>query len=356
MSLELTGSKFNLYINKGICLDTPRALVTKTLEFNTPNRVPRQLWVLPWAEDHYPVELRQLKIDYPDDIIGSPACLTQKLQTQGGQYDIGTYIDEWGCEFVNIQKGVIGQVKNPLIKSWDDLVKLQPPLSSLSVDVDQVNKFCHNTDKFVLAACCPRPFERLQFLRKSDQLYLDIAEQESGFFDMLHKVHQFYLDEMELWGTSDVDGLSFMDDWGAQHALLISPRSWRKIFKPCYKDYVDLAHAHGKKAFMHSDGYTEAIIPDLIEIGLDALNTQIFTMDIEELGRQFCGKLTFWGELDRQGLLPYASTDEIDVAVRRVFGALWRDGGAIAQCEFGAGSKPQNVRQMFKTWESLVGD
>ena len=127
------------------------------------------------------------------------------------------------------------------------------------------------------------------------------------------------------------------------------------IFKPLYKEYIDIAHSHGKKAFMHSDGYTAAILPDLIEIGLDALNTQIFIMDIEELGRQYRGQITFWGELDRQDLLPHGSTADVEAAVHRVYKAFWEHGGAIAQCEFGAGSKPENVMKMFETWEELSG-
>jgi hypothetical protein len=336
-------------------MTTLRNLVRKTLEFDSPQRVPRQLWVLPWAEDHYPQELRQIQMDYPDDIIGSPGFLAKPLITFGGPYEIGTYVDEWGCTFINIQQGVIGQVKEPLVRDWGDIDRVQPPLGSLMVDIDQVNAFCHSTDKFVMGGCCPRPFERMQFIRRSDQLYLDIAEKPSGFFNLLKKVHKFYLDELEIWASSDVDGLSFMDDWGSQRALLISPSQWRQIFKPLYKEYIDIAHKYGKKAFMHSDGYTAAIIPDLIDIGLDALNTQIFTMDIEALSRQYNGKITFWGELDRQNLLPYGELGDIEAAVRRVYHAFWRNGGAIAQCEFGAGSKPENVRQMFKTWEILTG-
>jgi uroporphyrinogen-III decarboxylase len=221
------------------------------------------------------------------------------------------------------------------------------------VNVEQVNAFCRATNQFVIGGCCPRPFERLQFIRRSDQLFIDLAEQPAELLTLLDTVHQFYVKELEIWAKTDVDGLMFMDDWGSQRSLLISPRTWRKLFKPLYQEYIAIAHAHGKKAFMHSDGFTAAILPDLIEIGLDAINTQIFTMDIEELGRQFGGKLTFWGELDRQWLLPNATTTEIDAAVCRVAAAFWHNGGAIAQCEFGAGGKPANVWQMFETWEKL---
>ena len=76
-------------------------------------------------------------------------------------------------------------------------------------------------------------------------------------------------------------------------------------------------------------------------------------MDIEALGRQYAGKITFWGEIDRQGLLPSGSREEISAAVTRVKDALYCRGGVIAQCDFGLGAKPQNVSQVFEMWEEL---
>ena len=67
----------------------------------------------------------------------------------------------------------------------------------------------------------------------------------------------------------------------------------------------------------------------------------------------FEGKITFWGEIDRQNLLPYATTEQIADAVRLVYDTLWADGGCIAQCEFGAGANPANVYQVFQTWSEL---
>jgi uroporphyrinogen decarboxylase len=228
------------------------------------------------------------------------------------------------------------------------------PEELLTVDVDAVNAFCRNTDQFVIAGTCPRPFERLQFYRNSENLYTDLGEARPEMLAFLERLHEFYLKELEIWVKTDVDALTFMDDWGAQRALLISPVMWRRLFKPLYKDYIDVAHRHGKKIFMHSDGFIAPIIGDLVELGLDALNCQLFTMDIESLGRQFAGKITFWGEIDRQVLLPSGTPADIDRAVRRVKDALWRDGGAIAQCEFGPGGRPENVYQVYKTWEDVV--
>ena len=109
-----------------------------------------------------------------------------------------------------------------------------------------------------------------------------------------------------------------------------------------YRDYIDIAHAHGKKIFMHSDGNTLRILPRLIDLGLDAFNTQIFCIGIDKLA-PFKGKITFWGEIDRQHLIPSGTPREIDAAIQGVYDTLWQDGGLIAQCEFGAGANPDNV-------------
>jgi len=330
-----------------------RDLVISTLEFASPERIPRQLWLLPWAAEHYPAELAEIQDRFPDDIVSSPTFLRKQPKTVGDPYTPGIFIDEWGCIFENRQRGVFGEIKEPLLKRWEDVERVRMPDELLSVDTGEVNSFCRDTDKFVLAGCSPRPFERLQFIRGSENLFIDLAEQPGELFVLLDRLHQFYLKELELWVATDVDALFFMDDWGAQQAMLISPALWRSIFKPLYRDYIDLAHSHGKYIFMHSDGYIADIIPDLVELGLDALNSQIFCMGVENLGRQFRGKLTFWGEIDRQYILPFGSPEEVVNAVREVREFLYQDGGVIAQCEFGPGAKPENVHTVFKTWEDL---
>ncbi len=333
---------------------TSRELVVSTLEFASPMRIPRQLWLLPWANEHYPVELAEIRDRFPDDIASSPGFLKEQVKTVGDRYTPGTFVDEWGCIFENRQRGVVGEVKEPLLKRWEDADQVNPPVEFLSVDVNAVNSFCRDTDKFVLSGCCPRPFERLQFIRKSENLFVDLVEQPEELFLLLDRMHRFYLQELEIWAATDVDALSFMDDWGTQRAMLISPGMWRSIFKPLYKDYIDIAHSHGKYIFMHSDGYIADIIPDLVEMGLDALNAQIFCMDLENLGRQFRGKLTFWGEIDRQHTLPFGTPADVVNAVKRAKESLYQNGGVIAQCEFGAGAKPENIYQVFKTWEDLL--
>jgi uroporphyrinogen-III decarboxylase len=310
------------------------------------------LWLLPWAENRYPDQVARLERDFPPDIVPIPLFCSEPVPGQGNAHSVGTFVDAWGCTFHNLQEGIIGEVKQPQVADWSDTDHLRFPRERLTIDPEQIAAFCRETERYVLAGTCPRPFERLQFLRGTENLYLDLGRPPSALRDFLARLHTFYVEELTLWAQTDVDGLTFMDDWGSQQALLISPDLWRDLFKPLYAEYVAIAHEHGKHAFMHSDGYITDIIPDLIEIGLDALNAQVFCMGVEELGRRFGGELTFWGELDRQQLLPYASPDEVMAATRQLRTAFHHDGGFIAQCEFGPGARPENVYAFFAACEA----
>ncbi|UCC40256.1 MAG: methyltransferase [Candidatus Aminicenantes bacterium] len=333
--------------------NTPKELVQRTLSFESPHRIPRQIWVLPWAEEHYPDAVQRLQNDFPDDVVDAPAVYKEPLEIKGDRYSPGIYVDEWGCIFNNLQSGIIGIVKEPLVSEWNELENFKAPESVLNLDAAVVNTFCKETDRFVLAGTFQRPFERLQFIRTMEQTLIDLVEQPPELFELLDRIHELYRKEVEVWANTDVDAIALMDDWGTQNALITSPDIFRNIFKPMYKEYIEIARQHGKYVFMHSDGNIIDIIPDLIEIGIDALNSQIFCMGVKALGKKSRGKITFWGEIDRQHLLPFGSQQEIKDAVFEVWQGLYTEGGIIAQCEFGLGAKPENVYSVFETWNSL---
>lgn len=340
---------------------TKRELVKRTLEFkNIDGRVPLDLWTLPWAETHYPEAMKELREQYTGfDIVQYPDSekfYKTPLIAKGNPYEKGRYRDEWGVEFENVHAGIIGEVKNPIVpeedEDWEDLSRVHIPEELLTIDVDRINAYCASTDRFVLSSDLVRCFERLQFIRGTENLFCDIALENEGMLKMLNTIHEFNCRLFELWGQTDVDGLFMMDDWGTQKSLLINGNFWRKHFKPLYKEYVEIAHHHGKKIFFHSDGYTLDIIPDLIEIGVDAVNLQIFCIGVEKL-EQFRGKITFWGEMDRQHKLVTGTPDDIRAGVKQVYDTLWADGGVIGQCEFGVGANPDQVKELYKTWSEI---
>ena len=332
-----------------------RELVNSTLAFQNTERVPRQLWVLPWARMYEGEKLAALQSAFPDDIVWDmPVAYAEQPQKVGDPYETGRYVDEWGCTFTSIHRGIVGEVKEPLIldDDWKDAAKARFPEELLSFDVQKVNEYCQSTDKFILQTDFVRPFERMQFLRGTANLFMDIALKNEGMLRFLERLHGFNCRVMEAWGKTRVDALFMMDDWGSQNSLLIDPRSWVALFKPMYADYCAIARKHGKKIFFHSDGNTLAILPHLIDIGVDAANLQIFCIGLENL-REYRGKITFWGEVDRQWILPYGTAEQVESAVQSAYETLWVNGGCVAQCEFGPGAKPQNVETVLKTWSGM---
>lgn len=333
---------------------TSRQRVYATLDFDSPDRIPRQLWSLPWAQSHYGAEFDRLQRDFPPDILHAPEMLRQPTISYGDPHKIGTFVDEWGAMFTQVVDGIIGEVKEPIVTddTWEDTSRVHIPRERLSFDRDAVNAFCRDHDEFVLSALVARPFERLQFLRGTENFYVDLMDLPPGLITFMATMHDFARELAEEWAKTDVDGLMIMDDWGAQSALLINPEIWRRLFMPMYRDFAEIAHSHGKRIFMHSDGHILAVYPELIDVGIDALNSQLFCMGIDNVER-FAGEITFWGEIDRQRLLVDATEQEVRDAVRHVYRSLYRDGGCIAQCEFGAGARIENVRAVFEEWDRL---
>lgn len=331
-----------------------RTLVNKTLNFDSPPRFPRQMWVLPWAEIHHPEAVERIRQKYPDDCTQAPAFYNRPTHAVGGKYTKGDYIDEWGCHFVNMEEGLMGIVHEPRIRNWDDLEAFQTPDILCDLDTDAINRFCRSTSQLVYSGGFVRPYERFQFLRTMEQSFIDIALEEPGFIELLNRIHQHYISETEAWAKTEVDAVFLMDDWGTQKSLMVAPEVFRKYFKPMYADYCEIARHYGKYVFMHSDGNIAGIIPDLIEVGVHALNSQLACMDLDRLSMECAGRITFWGEIDRQELLPYGSLKEIDQAVYQIYNKLSRNGGLFAQCEFGPAAKPENVERVFEAWDGLV--
>lgn len=331
---------------------TPRERVQRTLRFEKPDRAPRELWILPGAQTRWAVDIARFHERFPSDFTGPAVQYGDATRASGAGYHVGRYTDAWGSVWEVAQEGVVGEVAEPIIAEWDALDGYEPPLEILdNADFSRVNASCAATDHYVKAGTTVRPFERMQFLRGSEQFFYDLAEDSTQLYQLRDMVHDFYLREMRMWAETDVDGVSLMDDWGTQSALLISPKKWREFYKPLYKDYCDILRAAGKDVWFHTDGHTAAIYPDLIEIGVDALNSQLFCMDIERLAKEHRGQVTFWGEIDRQAVLAFGDVDDCRAAVRRVRAALdTGDGGVIAQCEWGIDTPPENVNAVFETW------
>ena len=336
-----------------------RERVVRTLTHQPVDRLPREPWYLPGVLMYRQDELQAFLRDYPPDFAGPGVGYRPGRRCQGTPNVIGKSTDAWGAVWEVKENGVVGEIKHALFADdWKGLEEYEAPWELLEgLDKAEIARACAATDKFVLAGTETRPFERMQFLRGTEDLFCDLATDERETYILRDKLHEFYLAEMRFWASTPVDGVGFMDDWGTQRALLISPEKWRSFFKPLYRDYCDILHAAGKFVFFHSDGFIEDIYPDLIEIGIDAVNSQLFCMDMEKLGREYSGKITFRGEIDRQFLLPFGTERQVRDGVRRAFRALCPDGkltGCIAQCEWGVKDPAANFRAVYDEWDRIA--
>ena len=333
---------------------TSRERVIKALRFENPDRVPRDLWALPYISLFRQDELSALRSEFPNDI-DRPELSPGSGDTQLAKLaQAGVYTDEWGSVWEVGEPGIIGEVKQPALADWKKLDSFAAPYQTIKArDLDHINRCCDASDKFMLSSVCARPFERLQFLRGTENLFMDLAYDSVELRRLIEIVHEFYLADVKFWAGSNVDAVFLMDDWGTNLSLLISPDMWRTVFKPLYREYCDIIHDAGKFSFFHSDGHISKIYGDLIEVGIDAINSQLFCMDIEDIGRRYRGKITFWGEIDRQHVLPFGSLDDISQAVTRVRNALSTPlGGVIAQCEWGKDNSERSIRTVFETWNN----
>lgn len=305
--------------------------------------------------DKIPLEVELGVKDFESDIV-YPFHRYGKGKSFGQSGKKGSWIDYWGCIWECGEDGVKGEVKKPLLVEWSDLDVFRPPMDVLDeADLSTVNDQYKNSNKFMVHMWGLEPFQRMQYLRGTETLFMDLADGEKEVLKLRDLVHEFYLKEVELWVNTAVDAIHIDDDWGTQQAMLISPGLWREFFKPLYKDYCDLAHSKGKYVIMHSDGFIMDIIPDLVEIGVNAINAQLDCMNIEKLAELYHGKMAFWGGFDRQYLLPFGTEDEVRYEVRRIAGTFLKYGrtGIIGQCFRDKGAKDKNVSAVYDEWSKI---
>lgn len=327
---------------------TSRERVKRALRFEEVDRIP--------IENGFEGDLQRR---YPSDIERPPFAYPAG-RSWGVENRMGRRMDIWGCIWEAAEDGVCGEVRgSPLQGDWSALDGFRPPFEVLEgADLSRVNAACAASEKFMIpmwGELIANPFERMQHLRGTEQLYLDLAYLEPEIYRLRDMVHGYFMRQLEMWAKTDVDAVHLADDWGAQRSLLISPSLWRSFFKPLYRDYCSAAHARGKSVLMHSDGYIVDILPDLIEVGVDAVNAQLFCMPMEDIADRHAGRICFWGEIDRQRLLPFGTPDEVRAAVRRVAAAFLRKRrtGVVGQCFEGKGHRMENIEAVYDEWSRV---
>jgi len=325
---------------------TSKELVSAAIGFKGPERVP----------------LRYAFSPEKSDVVGVGYSPAQGWKIKKEEED------EWGYVWDRLGGRVIssfGQVKEHPIKTLKNYESYKFPDSHAPGRFKgiqaQIEKY---KDKYIAAGMGFHDFNRLMFLRGTEELFEDLVFSKDVVIKFLKKLVNWQIEIIKEYMNFSIDGIWFGDDWGTQQSLMISPELWREVFKPGYKKQFDLIHSHKKQVIFHSCGYVWDIIPDFIEIGVDAFNLnqpRIFDLQgisgIDRLAKSFGGKVCFICPVDMQKTLIEGKSEEIKAEARHLAEALGRyRGGFIACCDEGIdhGYIPlERIKIMGKAFESL---
>lgn len=211
---------------------------------------------------------------------------------------------------------------------------------------------------------CPDPYAKGRFEKAKRDIdrfgmdYFVIGDVEISLFEMawhLTGLEKYLIamlcdepwleplnDKVEEWSTglalqlvnAGVDAIWFGEDLGSQTSTLISPDDWRKRFKPRYKRMI----ASLKKVnpdiiiIMHSDGAVAPMIDDFIELGIDVYNPvqpNVAGSDPQELKDRYGDRISFFGGIDQQLLLPSGNIQMIRDEIKKRIGILGKDRGYL---------------------------
>ncbi len=138
------------------------------------------------------------------------------------------------------------------------------------------------------------------------------------------KIVDFYLKANEIFYEATKGRLNAVligNDMGSQRGLILSPQMVREFVLPGAKKLTEQAHQYGVKVIYHSCGSIADIIPDLIEIGVDAIHpiqAAAANMDAASLKARFSGQVSFCGGVDTQELLPHGTPEQVRAKVREL--------------------------------------
>lgn len=165
-------------------------------------------------------------------------------------------------------------------------------------------------------------------------MWMGLYPDELGAF--IERIHEFVV-ELAKAQIKAADGmLAGLVIWGDvayRNDMLFSPEYWRKFFKPCVKNIVDVCHSNNIPVIYHGCGNVSKILEDYIETGIDAYNPleSKAGFDVVDLRKKYRHRLGFCGNMD---VMEWASqnTDELKATVLRKLNAA-KGGGYIFQSD-----------------------
>lgn len=261
--------------------------------------------------------------------------------------------DEFGVQWDRSIDRDIGNVCNCVIPERNlDRLELPDPVAPEKFEgFAEAVAAGRERGKFVQFSLGFSLFERAWTLRGMENLFLDFMEAPAFVDELLDALCDYNVALVKKAVEYDIDAVHFGDDWGCQRGLLMGRRLWERFLKPRLARMYGAAKEAGKFVTIHSCGKVQELFPQLIELGLDCFNPfQPEVMDPYEMKRLYGDRLSFWGGVSTQQLLPYGTPDEVRTEVRRLVREIGRDGGYILAPahDIPAGARPENIMALIE--------
>jgi uroporphyrinogen decarboxylase len=176
-----------------------------------------------------------------------------------------------------------------------------------------------------------------QYLRGYDEYLMDLLADPPFAERLMGRVMEFYLrvveNALDAVGA-DVDVVAWGEDVAFQDRVMVRPEVYRRLIRPHHASIIELIKRKSGAAVMyHCCGAVRDLIPDFIEIGVDAINpVQVSAAgmgDTAALKREFGAHVTFWGGIDTQRVLPFGTPGDVREEVQRRIADLAGGGGFV---------------------------
>lgn len=309
---------------------TSKERVLTTFEHREPDRVP--LWY--GASDELTAKLiKKCGVSTEEELMQRLHIDFRRVHERYIGPDLGdkTY---WGVQREGLHYGQ--PVSHPLadVETVEEVMEYPGWPSQDWFDFAGVKEQCQQWEEYaIIGGPWVVIFTDATELVGMDEFFIKMYTHPEVMHAIVQKVSDFYHELtvrfFEAVGDK-IDIFFFGDDMGTQLSLLISLKHWREYCKPRINRFLELGRQANLKTMFHSCGAVRELVPDLVELGLDALNPiQVAAkgMDLAELKSEFGHKLTFHGCIDHQHVLPHYSEDAVRKEVRRVIDIMAPGGG-----------------------------
>ncbi len=263
------------------------------------------------------------------------------------------FTDFWGATYTQPPDATV-QLVSPIAETPEELDAWQPPdVSGFSTEL--IQRWKTETDLFMLTiinAGFDLGYELLGFERS---LMWTVQAP-----DVMRRYYRKLIDtnmQLALMAIdASTDGLLIADDLAFNTGTFVDPQYLRSDYFPLLKELVQSIKRHDIPVFFHSDGDLRAIIPDLIDCGIDVLQScdPNAGMDIPGLQSEYGNRLVFMGNIDID-LLALGSPEEVSAATRSLISAAAPRSGFILSAANVVAKycKPENVLAMYQAAHSL---